>query len=112
MVTFDQFRKMALALPEAHEEPTWEQVTLRVGRKIFAMGRPESGNVCVKATKEEQAELLAAAPEVYSFAPYVGRHGWVLVALAGVGREELRELLTDAWRGVAPKRLHAQVDRT
>ncbi|WP_371496895.1 MmcQ/YjbR family DNA-binding protein [Kitasatospora sp. NBC_00374] len=111
MVTFDQFKAMALALPEAHEQPTWEEITLRVGKKIFAMGSPESGRVCVKASKEDQAELLAAAPEVYSFAPYVGRHGWVLVALAEVDGEELGELLTEAWRSVAPKRLHSQVDQ-
>ncbi|MFJ1702002.1 MmcQ/YjbR family DNA-binding protein [Kitasatospora sp. NPDC088346] len=111
MVTFDQFKAMALALPEAHEEPTWEQITLRVGRKIFAMGGPGSGRVCVKASKEDQAELLAAAPQVYSFAPYVGRHGWVLVALAEVDAEELGELLTEAWRSIAPRRLHSQVDR-
>ncbi|WP_033825994.1 MmcQ/YjbR family DNA-binding protein [Kitasatospora sp. MBT63] len=110
MVTFDQFEALALDLPEAHAQPTWDQVTLRVGRKIFAMGSPDSGRVCVKASKEDQAELLAADPDTYAFAPYVGRHGWVLVQLARVDAGELGELLTEAWRSVAPKRLHALVD--
>ncbi|WP_457029757.1 MmcQ/YjbR family DNA-binding protein [Kitasatospora sp. P5_F3] len=106
MVTFDQFLSMSLALPRATERLTWEStVTLRVGEKIFAMGTPDSGTVTVKASKEDQAELLAAEPEVYSSAPYVGRHGWVLVRLVGVDPDELRDLLTDAWRSIAPKRL-------
>ncbi|WP_354640154.1 MmcQ/YjbR family DNA-binding protein [Kitasatospora camelliae] len=111
MVTFDQFTAMGLALPQAYEELTWEtEVTLRVNKKIFAMGTPESGNVSVKASKEDQAELLAAAPEVYSPAPYVGRHGWVRVVLDKADAEELRDLITDAWRSVAPKKLVREFD--
>ncbi|MER5864413.1 MmcQ/YjbR family DNA-binding protein [Kitasatospora sp. NPDC002040] len=111
MVTFDQFLAMGLALPRATERPTWETtVTLRVGEKIFAMGTPGSGSVTVKASRADQAELLAAEPEVFSSAPYVGRHGWVLVQLAGVDPEELRDLLAEAWRSVAPKRLVRESD--
>ncbi|GAA3037005.1 MmcQ/YjbR family DNA-binding protein [Kitasatospora albolonga] len=111
MVTFDQFLAMGLALPEAGERVTWETtVTLRVAEKIFAMGTPGSGEVTVKASKEDQAELLAAEPEVFSSAPYVGRHGWVLVRLAGVDGGELRELMAEAWRSVAPKRLVREFD--
>ncbi|GAA2791604.1 MmcQ/YjbR family DNA-binding protein [Kitasatospora paracochleata] len=110
MVTFDRFKAMALALPQTHEEITWDEVTLRLGKKIFAMGNPGAPAVCVKASREEQAELLATAPDVYSVAPYVGRHGWVLVDLAGVDERELHDLVTDAWRSVAPKRLLREVD--
>ncbi|WP_099898975.1 MmcQ/YjbR family DNA-binding protein [Streptomyces sp. TLI_171] len=105
MATFDELSALALALPRAHREITWEQVTFRVGRKIFAMGAPESGAASVKARPEEQAELIAAAPEVFAVAPYTGRFGWVRVQLAGVETEELRELLTEAWRSVAPKKV-------
>ncbi|WP_441246244.1 MmcQ/YjbR family DNA-binding protein [Kitasatospora sp. McL0602] len=106
MVTFNQFLAMGLALPRTTERLTWEtQVTLRLGEKIFAMGDPDSGSVCVKASKEDQTELIAAEPEIYSVAPYVGRHGWVLVRLAAVDPAELRDLLTDGWRSIAPKKL-------
>lgn len=111
MVTFDQFLEIGLALPSATERLTWEtEVTLRVGEKIFAMASPGSGKACVKASKEEQAALLAAAPDTYAVAPYVGRHGWVLVDLGRVGTEELRELVIEAWRSIAPRRLVRQFD--
>ncbi|MEV4561165.1 MmcQ/YjbR family DNA-binding protein [Kitasatospora sp. NPDC049285] len=111
MATFDELTAVALALPQTHQEITWEQVTLRLGRKIFAMGHPESGAASVKARPEEQAELIAAAPQVYSIAPYTGRFGWVRVELARVDAEELRELVTEAWRSTAPKRLLKDFDQ-
>ncbi|MGA5816240.1 MmcQ/YjbR family DNA-binding protein [Kitasatospora sp. NPDC094028] len=110
MVTFDEFRALALALPEAAQEPTWEIETLRVRHKIFAMGAPEGDSVTVKATPADQAELLAAEPEVFSSARYVGRHGWVSVRLDLVDPEELRDLVTEAWRLTAPKRLVREFD--
>ncbi|MFE2720894.1 MmcQ/YjbR family DNA-binding protein [Kitasatospora sp. NPDC059327] len=112
MVTFDEFRAMALALPEAAQQPTWEIETLRVRTKIFAMGSPDGGSVSVKASHEDQRELLAAEPEVFSYPPYVGRHGWVGVRLDRVDPEELRELLTEAWRRAAPKRMVREFDAT
>ncbi|MEU9075311.1 MmcQ/YjbR family DNA-binding protein [Kitasatospora sp. NPDC004745] len=110
MVTFDEFRAMALGLPEAAQEPTWDIETLRVRGRIFAMGAPGGLAVTVKASPEDQAELLAAEPEVFSVAPYVGRHGWVSVRLDRVDREELHDLVTEAWRRTAPKRLVREFD--
>lgn len=105
MVTFEEFGGLALALPGAHERITWgSEHTFRVGEKIFAMGGPKGVNVSLKASPEEQRELMAAEPDTFSPAPYVGRYGWIRVALARVDREELGELITEAWRRTAPKR--------
>ncbi|MBY8877789.1 MmcQ/YjbR family DNA-binding protein [Actinacidiphila acidipaludis] len=105
MVTFEEFAGLALALPQAHERITWgSEHTFRVGEKIFAMGAPESAHVSLKASLEDQSELMAADPETFSSAPYVGRFGWVRVALARADAGELAELLTEAWRRTAPKR--------
>ena len=64
----------------------------------------------VKATRQEQAALLAAAPDTFGIPAYVGRHGWVSIQLATVDPAELRELLVEAWRQTAPKRLVAAYD--
>jgi len=105
MVTFEEFAELALGLPQAHERITWgSEHTFRVGEKIFAMGAPESAHVSLKASLEDQSELMAAEPETFSAAPYVGRFGWVRVALERADPGELGELLTEAWRRTAPKR--------
>jgi hypothetical protein len=63
----------------------------------------------VKATRE-QAALTAAAPERFGVPAYVGRHGWVSIQLVTVDPIELAELVVEAWRQTAPKRLVATYD--
>ena len=109
--TIAQVRKAALALPETTEVVTWgTDLTWRVRDKIFVMGGSKS--VSVKTSIQEQAELVAMAPETYSVAAYVGRFGWVSVQLATVDRAELLDLIADAWRRTAPKRVVAAYDAT
>ena len=105
---------MALALPEVEERETWGHPTYRVRDKIFASmsaGKDGVGVVAgLKATLEEQADLIAAYPESFSVAKYVGRHGWVTVNLMTVDSDLMRELIINAWRRTAPKRLVAAHD--
>jgi hypothetical protein len=106
VVTIEQVRQLALALPETAEVPAWEgELTWRVRNKIFVMGAPESTHVTVKTSKEEQQELCAADPETFRFAAYVGRFGWTSVQLSTVDIDELGDLIRDAWRRTAPKTL-------
>ena len=59
---------------------------------------------------QDQAELIATAPEVYAKAAYVGRFGWVRVDLTRADPDELHRLVLDAWRRTAPKRVVAAYD--
>jgi hypothetical protein len=113
MITYAQVRDWVLALPGGREVmvPEWGHPTLRVGDKMFASGAEGSQTMSVKASKEEQAALIAAAPQTYSVAAYVGRFGWVDVRLSTVDPDELRELIVEAWRRTAPKRLVREYDR-
>jgi hypothetical protein len=110
-VTIAAVRTMALALPDTTEVVTWgTDLTWRVRDKMFVVGGPESRSVSVKASKEDQAELIAMAPQTYSVAAYVGRFGWVSVQLSTVDEDELGELIVEAWRRTAPKKLVAIFD--
>ncbi|MGC9667228.1 MmcQ/YjbR family DNA-binding protein [Planosporangium sp. 12N6] len=112
MADYADARRIALALPEVEEVevPEWGHPTLRVRGKMFASGAPDSPAMSVKASKEEQAELVGSRPEVFSVAAYVGRYGWVRVQLPGIDVEELAELLVEAWRRTAPRRLVTAYD--
>ncbi|GAA1744734.1 MmcQ/YjbR family DNA-binding protein [Luedemannella helvata] len=105
-VTLAKVRAMCLALPEVTEELTWEvEATWRIRGKIFVMGSEGSPTISVKTSREEQEELLATDPRTYTAAAYVGRFGWTSIRLAGVQADELRELIIEAWRRTAPKKL-------
>ena len=103
-------RKLALALPEAVEQETWGTPTFRVRKKIFLMFSDEQREAWVKSTHDEQRALTQMNPETFFVPPYVGPSGWVGVRFRTVDRDEMRELITEAWRMTAPKRLVAAFD--
>jgi predicted DNA-binding protein (MmcQ/YjbR family) len=108
VTTFDDVRRIALALPEAEERITWDvDITFRVRDKIFAMGGEEGSHVSIKASPDRQAELVDLDPETFAPSAYVGRFGWVTVDLARVDRSLLEDLIREAWRRTAPKKLAA-----
>jgi hypothetical protein len=79
---------------------------------VFATLSDDGRQATVKATRQEQAALVAAGPETFDIPAYVGRHGWVGVRLATADPVELAELLIEAWRQTAPTRLVKAYDST
>jgi hypothetical protein len=104
-VTFERFRRLCLAMPEAEEVETWGEATFRIRGRIFAMGSSEGGTVSVKASLDDQAGLVAMDPKTFSVAAYTGRFGWVRVRLAGLGVEMGERIVRNAWERTAPRRL-------
>ena len=113
-----RLRKLCLTLPEAHEVEAWGEPTFRVRNKLFAMhadasnhhggGRPA---VWIKAAPGNQDLMVRTAPDRFFVPPYVGPSGWIGVWLdADVDWEELADLLRDAYRLTAPKRLLARLE--
>jgi hypothetical protein len=113
-----RLRKVCLALPEAHEVEAWGEPTFRVRNKLFAMyaasnnhhggGRPA---VWCKAAPGNQALMVRAEPDRFFVPPYVGPSGWVGVWLdRRPDWSEVRELMRDSYRLVAPKSLAAQLE--
>ena len=111
-------RAICLALPEAVEKQAWGDPTYRVRDRIFAVEKRGDGRVSLwcKAPAGSQAVLVGADPERFFVPPYVGHRGWVGLRLAGpqvqgveVDWDEVREVVTDAFRVVAPRALVAQL---
>ena len=106
MATFDDVRSIAMSLPEVEEIVTWDvDITFRVRKRIFAIGGEGAEHISLKATRDQQADLLDLDPDTFKSAPYVGRFGWVTVDLARVDPAMLEGLLRQGWRSVAPKAL-------
>lgn len=106
-MTSQDFRRMALSLPEASEESHMEHPDFRVGGKIFAtLGYPRNGWAMVKLTPQQQDTFMKTEPEV--FVPVKGgwgRGGATNVVLRAATKTTLRSALVAAWRKTAPKRL-------
>lgn len=110
MVSETDLRTLAASLPETEERQAWGHPTFRVDGHIFLGVDEKAGWATVKATKQAQQALIAAGPSVYSKAPRMGQHGWLRVMLAEADPDELAELVTEAWRLIAPAELMARFD--
>ena len=73
--------------------------------KIFAMFSEQERHAWVKSTFDEQRALVAMFPDTFFVPPYVGPSGWVGVVISKVVAQEMRELVTEAWRMTAHKEL-------
>jgi hypothetical protein len=103
LVTQADARAMALALPEAHESSHMGTPDFRVRNKIFATVPPATpGRVVLKMTPANLDALVRRDPATFQDV-WGGR--WVGVELARMTREELQELMADAWQLAAPKSL-------
>ncbi len=105
-------RTLALDLPETSERETWGEATFRVRDKIFLIMASDEQSASVKASHAEQAALVARDPHIFAVSRYTGRFGWISVRIAAVDPQEMRELVTEAWRRTAPKRLAAGFERS
>ena len=103
-MTADEFRKLALALPEVEERSHMQHPDFRVRNRIFAtLGYPEAGWGVVKLTPGQQEAVVAAEPGTFEPARGAwGRAGMTCVRLAAARRASVRELLQAAWRNAAP----------
>ena len=101
------FRRIALSLPEAVEGSHFGNADFRVGGKIFAtLSLEKEGCGVLLLTPDEQAGMVADAPEIFSPVPGGwGRKGSTRVRLAHVPPDILEAALRAAWRRRAPKKL-------
>lgn len=107
-MTENDFRKLALALPEATEGAHMGHPDFRVGGgKIFATLRaPSEGWATVMLTPDQQQAFVQTVPD--AFMPVKG--GWGLkgatnVKLAAATEKPVRDALLMAWKNAAPKKL-------
>ena len=112
----DRLRALCLALPEvterlSHGEPTW----FVRGKKTFVMfaDRHHDDRVAIwcAAPPGAQEARVSADPTHYFVPPYVGGRGWLGVYLdVPVDWDEVADVITNAYRQIAPQRLVAQLD--
>ena len=114
--TMDQVRKICESLPEC-EIRGGQHHKLSVRGKTMGWHTVDhhgDGRVALslKATKGENAELVASDPRKFFLPPYMAHHGYVGIYL-DVGKvdwKEIREFIVDAYKLAAPKKLAALVD--
>lgn len=110
-------RKICLSLPEvserlSHGSPAW---FVRAKKTVAMFVNDHHGDgilgLWCPAWPGVQAEMVTLEPERFFRPPYVGPAGWLGVRLdVDVDWDEVRGMLTDSYRKVAPKTLVKLLD--
>lgn len=123
MASWDDVRRIALALPETAERTSRDGVPeWRVRQKLFAWERPlrRTDLAALGAAAPDGPILAASLPDIgakealladgsggYFTTPHFDGYAIILVRLAEISLDDLDELLVEAWLARAPKRLAA-----
>ncbi len=100
----DDFRRLALGLPEAVEQGHMGHPDFRIGGKIFAGLDHAGARGTLKLTPDQQEVLMSAEPSM--FAPCNGAwgaRGWTWLMLAAADETTASSALAMAWRNTAPR---------
>jgi hypothetical protein len=104
-------RALALALPEALEEPHFDRASFRVRGKIFATLPPvgEDGvhKVVLKLPVLVKESLQQTDGNAIVSLGNWDKGGWTQLDIGRMDGEKLADLVRLAWRQVAPKKLIA-----
>jgi hypothetical protein len=120
MPTWDDVRRLALALPETSERVSRENRQWRVKDKLFVWERPlrpkeiealgtEAPDGPILGARVEHVgakeALIADDPRVFFTTPHFDGYAAILVRLDRIAPEDLEEVVTEAWLARAPRRL-------
>jgi hypothetical protein len=94
----------ALTLPEAVEQDHHGMASFRVRGRIFATV-PDEDHLRIMVDEGEIRAAVADDPEAFAAFWWGSRLACVVVDLRRAPDDHVRELLTEAWRRKAPKRL-------
>ena len=111
-MTPDDFRRLALSMPEAIEIYRRGRSEFRVERRTFAcLEGPADTIATIHLTPEQQAMFMHVAPSTFVSVPGGwGRLGATRVVLAYAKEATVEGAIAAAWRNMAPKSLLRRLD--
>ncbi|MFE9576524.1 MmcQ/YjbR family DNA-binding protein [Nocardia sp. NPDC006044] len=108
-LTWEDVVKLGVGLPGVEEATWWRSPALKVGGKGFCRLRVEAeGGVALVCDLAEKEALLASGDPAFYTTPHYDGYGIILIDLEHVAREQLREMLDDAWWLTAPPKVRGQ----
>jgi hypothetical protein len=106
VATWEDVRRVALALPEAEQSTTYRKLAFKVAGNVFAWESPhQRGALVLRCDPGERPLMIEARPETFFVIPHYEAHPMVLVHVEQADAEELADRIEESWLLAAPKKL-------
>ena len=104
-LSFPELAKLAKALPGVTETTSYGTPALKVDGKLLARLKEDGETLVLRMDFVNRDLLLRAEPDLFFLTDHYLNYPSILLRLKAVTRKRMAELLEDAWRLVAPRRL-------
>lgn len=110
-VTLTDIRTLGLKLPGVAESTSYGTAALKVDGKMFARLKEDGETLVLKMDIVSRDLVVQAQPKIFFITDHYRNWPYVLVRLAEVRANQMKELLEDSWRLAAPKKRIAAFDK-
>jgi hypothetical protein len=107
-VTFETVREIAGELPGAVESTSYGTPAFKVGKCLFVRQHQDGESLVIKIDPAHRSMRMKADPEIFYITDHYLNYPYMLVRLSKVAREDLRELIEDAWEQCAAQRTYSK----
>lgn len=104
-ISWETVRKIASSLPEAEESTSYGTPAFKVRGKLFVRFHQSGESVVIRIEIEEREALMKLKPETFYITDHYTCWPYMLVRLSTVGKADLRSLIEESWRRMAPRKL-------
>jgi hypothetical protein len=113
VVTTDEIRAVAQALPRSYEVLVHGQVKFRVGQIVWLALSTDGERMGCGFPREMRQAAVEAEPDKYQLPSESDmRFNWIHVRLEAIDADEMRDLVEEAWSRAVPLYVAKEYGRT
>lgn len=103
-MTWNDLRKLALALPDVIEGTSYGTPAFHVKKKFILRLKEDCQTIAIKVPMDVRDMLIEARPDTFFITDHYRGYPAILVRLTKIKSAEMRDLLQMSWEFTAPKK--------
>jgi hypothetical protein len=109
-MSVSQLRALALSLPGMVESAHHGSPDFRLDNKIVVNLDEAASRITIKLSLNDQMAAMERDDGAFSLPGGWAKFGWTTVHMDVAGHDEVEEIVIDAWRRMAPRKLVLELD--
>ncbi len=109
-VTWETFRELTREFPGVEEGISWGTPSLKARGKMLARHREGGETLVLSIEQDARAVLVETDPEADFYTDHYENYPAMLIRLNAIRIDDLKELIENVWRELAPRHIVAAYD--